>query len=473
MKRAPHLAKLLLLVPLGLGVYGLVFLAGQPFWDSLYLTVSMYALNYADTPPNIFVELARWTAPLATASSVILAVRSLQRWLSARCRGLFGDSVAVYGPERERLVLLDQLGRRGVNGEDGRLLPAARYVLLGGETENFAFYRAHADALRRRRVYLKCASLPAQSVADAGLTLFCPEELAARLYWRQRQLSRLWQGPGQAMRIVLLGFGELGEQLLVHGLQNNLFDPAQRLEYHVFGDCAEFLATHPSLSQIEDPVIPHSERWYEALPLVEQADLVLVLTQQEQTALLQELLAVTTRRQIDVFSAGEPALALLAQKDRLAVFDWQREALRPELLFEDVMYERAMRINLRYCHLYDGVEETDENCRTQWEKLDAFTRGSNISAADYHEMRLRMMEEEGLSPDGGLSSDALEKLAELEHIRWCRYHFLNNWRFGTPENGRNKDPQRRIHTLLVPYRDLPEAEKEKDRENIRVMLAIR
>ena len=84
-----------------------------------------------------------------------------------------------------------------------------------------------------------------------------------------------------------------------------------------------------------------------------------------------------------------------------------------------------------------------------------------------------MMEAKGLPADAGALSQAeLERLAELEHIRWCRYHLLNNWQYGTPDNGKNKDAVRRIHTLLVPYAALPEAEKEKDRENIRVMLDI-
>ena len=66
----------------------------------------------------------------------------------------------------------------------------------------------------------------------------------------------------------------------------------------------------------------------------------------------------------------------------------------------------------------------------------------------------------------------LEQLAELEHIRWCRYHYLNNWTYGIPENGKNKDPHRRIHTMLIPYDRLSDQEKEKDRENVRILLAL-
>ena len=64
------------------------------------------------------------------------------------------------------------------------------------------------------------------------------------------------------------------------------------------------------------------------------------------------------------------------------------------------------------------------------------------------------------------------ELAELEHIRWNRYHYINNWRYGIPQNGKNKDSIKKIHKDLVPFSELTEAEKEKDVENIRVLLSI-
>ena len=50
------------LLPLLLGMAGLWALAGEPFLDALFCCVSMYVLNYGDTPPNLLVELARWLA---------------------------------------------------------------------------------------------------------------------------------------------------------------------------------------------------------------------------------------------------------------------------------------------------------------------------------------------------------------------------------------------------------------------------
>ena len=85
-----------------------------------------------------------------------------------------------------------------------------------------------------------------------------------------------------------------------------------------------------------------------------------------------------------------------------------------------------------------------------------------------------MMAVLGWPADGDrLAPEQMELLAELEHIRWCRYHYLNSWKHGVPENGARKDPARRLHADLLPYRELTEAEKQKDRDNIKVLLSVR
>lgn len=112
---------------------------------------------------------------------------------------------------------------------------------------------------------------------------------------------------GHHLQIVFLGFGKLGEELLVRGLQSNLFSPDQSIAYHIFGASDRFAAIHRGIAQIEDPVIFHPEPWYTELPLLEEADLLLVLEQTEQAKLLEDLLLATMRREIDVFARGDLA----------------------------------------------------------------------------------------------------------------------------------------------------------------------
>lgn len=456
------------IMPLFLGTAGFL-LAGEPASDSVFVTLCMYGMGYPDPTPNILVELARWTAPLAAASGILLVLvrvnRRLQNWLCSFRK----DSVAVYGPERGDV--LAGLGKLGIDGgKNFSFTKAGSYILLGEEEENFDFYRQNRSALKGHTVYLKCCFLPVQSASDPDLRLFREEETAARLYWKKYCLHQLSVSCGHQMKIVFLGFGILGEELLTCALQDNIFYPDQKIEYHIFGDGERFLAIHPELSSIDDPVIFHREPWYEQLPLLEEAQRVIVLSEEEQLDLVKDLLLATGQASYHVFTSRKE-LELLAGRQRLTLFYWKEIARKPEYIMGDVLFDRAKRMNLRYAALYGNVPENEETKEREWEKLDAFTRYSNISSADYHEVRLIMLEdmgEDAKRPTPG----CMELLSELEHIRWCRYHYLNNWKHGTLEHGARKDPVRRIHADLIPYAQLTEGEKEKDRENIRTLLSL-
>lgn len=462
---------LLILVPFVMGVTGFTVLDGQPVVDSLFLSMEMYFLNYSDSPPNILIEIARWTAPLMTASGVLMSISKIRGKILQLLRYYRGDSIAVYGDNIHRKEMVQALGSCGIDaGEDWEWVKAKKYLLLGNEDENFRFYGQHREAFAGHTVYLKSENLAAEGILDPHLRLFCPEETAARLYWRRNCLYETSCAHGHRLQIVFLGFGLLGEKLLEYALQDNIFDPKQRIEYHIFGDGAEFQASHRELSQMSDPVIFHAEHWYENIPLLESTDRILLLPQKGQLGMAGKLLASTTGTAFEVFTVEDDGFELLSGRERLHVVEWEKEAWNPDNVLGTEMFEHAKKLNLHYAHLYGGVEENSENMELEWGKLDGFTRYSNVSAADYHKIRVHMMKTDGWSMDAaGLSQKQMELLAELEHIRWCRYHQFHNWRMGITKNGARKDATLRIHKDLIPYDELTEEEKEKDKDNIRML----
>ncbi len=74
-----------------------------------------------------------------------------------------------------------------------------------------------------------------------------------------------------------------------------------------------------------------------------------------------------------------------------------------DVVFNERTMEAARRQHEFYCQQYGG---------TPWEQLDSFKRYSNVSSSDYMSTAERLMAR-GTPP---------ETLAELEHMRWCRYH---------------------------------------------------
>jgi len=69
-----------------------------------------------------------------------------------------------------------------------------------------------------------------------------------------------------------------------------------------------------------------------------------------------------------------------------------------------------------------------------------------------------------------LSSDLLELtelLAKNTHDIWAKQRIAEGWRYGTERNDTKK-----LHPCLVPYEDLPESEKEYDRNTAMAALKV-
>ena len=156
MKRyVDRLVKLAMFVtPCVLGVIGFSQAGEMGLGDALYNSIRLYGMEFDETPPNLFLEAARWLAPLATLGGIMAVFRTLKERFDRKLRYLRGGSVAVYGTEEEKAALLGQLGRRGIDGRD-EFVRADRYILAGPEQENLDFYSRYRDRLEGRQVYLK------------------------------------------------------------------------------------------------------------------------------------------------------------------------------------------------------------------------------------------------------------------------------------------------------------------------------
>jgi serine phosphatase RsbU (regulator of sigma subunit) len=66
-----------------------------------------------------------------------------------------------------------------------------------------------------------------------------------------------------------------------------------------------------------------------------------------------------------------------------------------------------------------------------------------------------------------LSDKEVELMSGIEHLRWSWDKRLNGWTYGI-----KRDNKVKTHPGLIPYHELPESEKEKDRELVRLIPAI-
>ena len=144
----------------------------------------------------------------------------------------------------------------------------------------------------------------------------------------------------------------------------------------------------------------------------------------------------------------------------VSVFGAPEELFTPELVLHRSLDRLAMALHETYRQKTGGLPG--------WEALSDFTRRSNLASADHLSRKLEIL----LGRPGALTAEncraALDRfralppeqrsrLRRIEHLRWARFHLLNNWVWGPV-----RDNARRIHPALVAFDDLSPADQAKD-----------
>jgi hypothetical protein len=126
----------------------------------------------------------------------------------------------------------------------------------------------------------------------------------------------------------------------------------------------------------------------------------------------------------------------------------------------------ARRLHERYLE-HAGDRTTGANA-VPWDELTDAAREHNRAAVDHIAIKLARVGREAVPAVFGalaadlFSNEEIEELAELEHERWVEERLATGRQGPTDDAGR-------LHPWLVPWQELPEAEKEKDRDVVRAI----
>lgn len=119
-----------------------------------------------------------------------------------------------------------------------------------------------------------------------------------------------------------------------------------------------------------------------------------------------------------------------------------------------------------------GMTPAANPSMTEWDELPPSLQLSNRRYAqsvarklDAIGATLTPLTSSAVSADLDLPASVLEDLAQGEHERWRGDLVADGWSLTTGA----KDPQRKLHPLLVPWPDLDESEREKDRDGFRAL----
>lgn len=172
-------------------------------------------------------------------------------------------------------------------------------------------------------------------------------------------------------------------------------------------------------------------------------------------------------------SAGR-ALEVVAASDRIHIVPAKLQALAHELIEGSAIETLARARHADYVtrERSRGVSPAENPSIADWSELPESLRESNRRFAESVGttlaglgLCLRPLNGPESEPDFDLPEDSLERLARGEHDRWVQALIADGWRAGDGP----KDPERKRHPLLVPWEELDEAERDKDRDPFRAL----
>jgi voltage-gated potassium channel Kch len=171
---------------------------------------------------------------------------------------------------------------------------------------------------------------------------------------------------------------------------------------------------------------------------------------------------------VPVYGHEHASIRLLAEAPRIVPGGLSRRAAGSALLRDSSREALAEAVHAEYLAHVTATGETPGRAAVPWERLPEVFRDANRRHADgvaclvglcWLELKPRV---DWDAPIAHLCDEQVESLAELEHMRWCFERERAGYRFA-PE----RDDDALGHPLLVPWEELSEAARDKDRAIVR------
>lgn len=457
-------------------------MAGYPFFEALYASAALFFVNPVDETNNFPIMVGKFLS-LVFAAGVILNVVSYAFRLAGHYRiNRYPDSTAVYtdNPWGEALARGMKHGYIGAMAEHGGLESAKHHIFMySDDAENLKLYTRHRQALQAAgaHAYIMLSRTDAFLLSGEtdtryeGPHFFNVYDMLAREYWREHSLYDAVAAAGErAIRVAVTDFGDLGQAICKYAVLNNVYRQDQAIEYHVWGAQSWQAAFLEGIDMMcGDRIVAHAGDCMDDIPLLASMDRV-ILAGSDNTALLQQLLYAATDAQLHCYAPGRTDLdALYAHAaGELVGFGDIDRILTEQSVKRELVYRNAKLLN--YDYVLRERSKTEPRLKTElpedfeqemedaWRRLSGFHKGSNIARADHLEIEARLIAE-------GLDAAVI---GDIEHIRWCRFHFYNHWTYAPV-----RDNAHRKHHLLV--REIEQGEMSKDsvfNDRIRRMLGL-
>jgi TrkA-N domain/RyR domain len=295
-----------------------------------------------------------------------------------------------------------------------------------------------------------------------------------------------------APHMLVVGTGQLGRALVVYAARRWATEAAaarQRLEVTLVGpgadEAGEDLARrYPRLADVCE-LRPHdvgteSADFERAAYAEDQGVTSAYVTVDDDATGLRAALTlsrVVPHIRIVVLTRQHAGLASLVSGIRpgaspIALFDVLDRSCRPDILLNGTIELLARAIHRDYVRAQEATGRTaaDNPSLRDWDELpDGIKEANRAQAADVGRklaaVDCRLKPWTDWTGDGlTFSPEEIERMAEMEHERWCREREADGWKFGP-----TKDDRRKTTPYLVGWDELADDVKEYDRVAMRAL----
>jgi voltage-gated potassium channel Kch len=337
------------------------------------------------------------------------------------------------------------------------------------------------------------------------VNVFSVFENSARLLLADCPLDYASIRPGdpRSVQIVIIGFGHMGEAILMRAAMSGHYANLNRLravivDLHARRAERLFRARYPQFDQVADAEFlqldaeePETQARIAAMCDHPEWTLsTVVVAFDNPSRALSVAFALAQRLHssvpIRVRLGADSALTELIQRQHsgaapsspITAFGSLAAACRTDVWTDDDLDTMAKAFHEDYVRKLDATKRVwpgNPNA-APWDLLPEDLRESNRQAADHVSVKLRALGyrsvSKGSKDDPGVhitafTEDAVDLLAKMEHRRWMAERFLAGWVLGSP-----KDIAKRISPWLIEWEQLPPDIQDYDRNAVRVIPGI-